>query len=86
MMVDYRTSIKVAFTKPHIPDIMLMAMPEYIRVTHHCIMDLPPKQRESRVVWHFGDEAERNDLFGISNKDPSILTGVYRKIGRRHRG
>ena len=85
-IVEYQTPIRTAFTSRLEPDIMLTVMPEYLRITHHCIMDLPLGQREALLVWHFGDEAERKDLFVASAREPNKMGHIYRLIGRRHRG
>ncbi len=81
-MVDYHTSVRAAFVTPHIPDVMILAMPDYIRSAHYCIMALEPDQREAVIVWNFGDDDERLKLFGSILREPKALTSIYRRIGR----
>ena len=85
-IVDYQTSIRTAFTARLEPDIMLTAMPSYLRITHHVIMDLPIDQREALLVWHFGDNEERRAVFGRIDREPNKMVQIYRTMGRRHRG
>ena len=85
-IVEYQTSIRTAFTSRLEPDIMLTAMPSYLRTTHHVIMDLPIDQREALLVWHFGDDDERRAVFGRTDREPNKMVQIYRIMGRRHRG
>ena len=86
-LLDYGVSIRAAFVTPNVPDIMLMAMPEYIRTTHYCVMtDMEAEQREAVIVWHFGDEAEKREHFGRINREPKKMTAIYERIARYHRG
>ena len=86
-MIDYGQPIREAFTHAHVPEILMIPMPNYVRTTHRCIMDdLSGSHRETVIVWHFGDEDERWIKFGKLQREPSSLKSVYEKIGRRHRG
>ncbi len=82
-MMEYGQPIRVAFTEHKVPDILLMAMPPYVRKAHRAIMELPVHQRECIIVWHFGDDDERLSKFGIVHKEPKRMVGIYRKLGRR---
>ena len=84
-LIEYQTPIREAFTRAHVPELLMIPMPNYVRTAHRCIMELPVEQREIMLVWHFGDEAERNNMFGRSDREPSSMTAIYRKMGRRYR-
>ena len=84
-MVEYRQSIRTAFSHSEMPELLMVAMPPYIRVTHRCIMGLPVPQREAVLVWHFGDNDERLNMFGRDDREPSKLNAIYKGIGRRRR-
>ena len=86
-MIEYGQPIRTAFTKSYVPDTLAVPMPDYVRVTHRCIMDdLSVEHRESILVWHFGDDDERWIKFGKLRREPTSLVPIYKKIGRRHRG
>jgi len=82
-LIEYQTPIRVAFTQANIPELLMTAMPSYVRQTHQIIMALPVWQREALLVWEFGDEAERIGLFGSSDREPSKMTAIFKKVGRR---
>jgi hypothetical protein len=81
-LIEYGQPIRVAFTQAHVPELLMTAMPPYIRQTHQLIMSLPVQQRETLLVWHFGDRDERRDFFGRDDREPSKMTAMYRKMGR----
>ena len=82
-LIDYQQAIRTAFTGSHVPEYMLTVMPAHIMVTQRIIMNLPVRQREALLVWTFGDDDERLELFGRKDAIPSKIKDVYRKIGRR---
>ena len=84
-LIEYGQAIRTAFVRPHMPEILMTAMPSYVRVTHRCIMDLPAEQRETMLVWHFGDDDERWEKFGKLHREPHKMIPIYKKIGRKHR-
>jgi hypothetical protein len=82
-LIEYGQPIRVAFTQAHVPELLMTAMPSYIRQTHYIIMGLPEDQREALMIWEFGDEGERIDFFGRKNREPYKIKAIYQKIGRR---
>lgn len=84
-LMDYHQSIRVAFTKPVVPDWLGTQMQPYVRTAHFHIMGLPVEQREALVVWHFGDESERRAAFESNAREPSKMAAIYKKLGRRYR-
>ena len=84
-MSEYGQAIRVAFTNAHVPDILATTMRPHVRVTHRVIMGLPVDQRESLIVWAFGDDDEVITLFGRKDREPSKIKPIYQKIGRKFR-
>ena len=82
-LIEYGQPIREAFTHAHVPELLMIPMPDYVRVAHRYIMELPIEQREVMLVWHFGDDGERNDMFGRSDREPAKMGAIYKKIGRR---
>ena len=85
-LIEYGQPIREAFTHAHVPEILMIPMPNYVRTTHRCIMELPIEQREVMLVWHFGDENERNGMFWRSDREPRKMIPIYESLGRRGRG
>lgn len=83
-ILEYGVNLRKAFQTPSEPNVLIMS--PWIKKTHRDIMDLPVDQRETILVWHFGDEDERYDSFGIVRREPSKMKAIYQKLGRYHRG
>ena len=83
-IIEYGTNIRKAFHTPSAPNVLIMS--PWISITHRDIMELKPQQRETIVVWHFGDEDERIKAFGGIKREPNKVIPIYKKLGRYHRG
>lgn len=80
-LVEYGVAIRSAFLASSTPNILLMT--PRIKKTHRIIMHLPVDQRETVVAWHFGEDRERFKWFGRTDREPSKIGAIYKKIGRK---
>ena len=83
-MMEYGVNLRKAFQTPSEPNVLMMS--PWIKKTHIDIMELEVPQREAILVWHFGDEDERNDMFGGVKREPRKMIPIYERLGRYHRG
>ena len=84
VLVEYNVSIRTAFIGAHVPNVLMMT--PRMKETHYEIMLLPISQRETLLVWHFGNDAEQLAAFGRVDREPAKMKAIYQSIGRRKRG